>query len=388
MNHRRHAWLIGAYYFFLYGAIGCLIPYLPLYYQRVGLRGEQIGSLLGLGPLLLLVLGPWWGALGDRFNLHRQLLPLTSLAVILPVYFISLHSNFYLLLVITFVQAFFATAIGPLIDSAALEVAETVQVSYGNLRLGGSIGFSVASLAMGWLLTRWPLEWLFYGYMLNMALAALVALPLPARRSHWQAPMWQGFQRLFSQPSLALFLGAALLIGISINAAQFFFPLYVSSIGGDSNVLGIAGAVAAFSEIPVMFYASRLIQRLGGLWVGLATGAVIYILRWFALSWVTTPATVVLLQLLHGASFGLFLTAGVAYVDTQSPPGLSATAQALFIAMLWGLGAAAGSFGGGIIFERLGAPALFQSAGVIIILALFLLFASRYLTKRAGSALP
>lgn len=381
---RRHAWLIGAYYFFFYGAIGCLLPYIPLYYQHIGLTGEQIGLLMGLGPIVLLGSGPLWGAIGDRFNLHRWLLPIASAGAIVPIFFIPLTDNLTFLILLTIVQSFFATAIGPLMDSAALEIAASSGASFGQLRLGGSIGFTIISVAMGWLLTRVSLVWLFYSYMICMALAALVALPLPARQHYWNAPMRQGFRTLLGQPPLAFFLAAAMLIGVSASAVQFFFPLYMQSIGGDSNLVGIAGAVAAFSEMPIMFFANGVLRRVGGLWAGVALGTAAYTVRWIALSWAATPMAVMAVQALHGVSFGLFVISAVAYVESQAPPGLSATAQSLFIAATWGLGAMTGAFGGGIIFERFGPTVLFQVAGVTTLLALVFLFASRFLTERAA----
>ncbi|HKZ69927.1 MAG TPA: MFS transporter [Anaerolineales bacterium] len=379
-----HAWLMAAYYFFFYAAIGVLLPYLPLYYEHIGLRGEQIGLLLGLGPVVLLISGPLWGSLGDRFNLHRWLLPLATTGALAPIFLIPLTRDLTQLLSIVIVQAFFATAIGPLMDSAAIEIAETSGTSFGQLRLGGTIGFMIFSVIIGKLLTFISLAWIFYAYMFFMALAALTALALPGRRRHWNAPMAQGVRALLNQPALLVFLIAAFLIGIALTAAQYFFPLYVRRIGGDSNLLGIAGAIAALSEMPVFFNAKRLLKRINNLWLAVFIATAGYVVRWYALSLTVTPTGVLFVQLLHGVSFGLFIISGVAYVESQAPPGLSATAQALFIAAMWGLGAFVGSLGGGIIFERFGPTALFQSAGVVTLLALALLGASRFFIGRAA----
>ncbi len=47
-------------------------------------------------------------------------------------------------------------------DSAALEIAATTRVPFGQLRLWGSIGFLFISTSVGWLLTFLPAFWLFY----------------------------------------------------------------------------------------------------------------------------------------------------------------------------------------------------------------------------------
>jgi len=385
----RSAWLISAYYFFYYGAIGCIIPYSPLYYQHIGLGGEQIGLLSGLAPIVLLVAGPLWGSIGDRFNLHRRLLPIASAGVILPAIVISqigggaAGAPLPALITLTLVQSFFGTAIGPLMDSAALEIAELSHVPFGQLRLWGSVGFMLISTGVGWLLTFLPVQWLFYSYAGCMVIAALVALPLPARKHYWSAPMWQGFRQLLGQPTLALFLGAAFLIGAAAAAVNYFFPLYIQEIGGGPGLIGLAGAVGAIAEMPILFRAESMIKRVGGLWAGVAIGAAAYTVRWWLLSLVTDPALVIILQLAHSISFGLFLVSSVAYVESQAPPGLSATAQSLLTVATWGLGAVVGAFGGGVVFARFGSQSFFRLAGLATLLAFGLLLVLRGVKRKA-----
>ena len=267
---RRHAWLISAYYFFLFGAVGCLVPYIPLFYQHIGLNGAQIGLLSGLAPIVLLFAGPLWGSAGDRFNLHRRLLPIASFGVIIPALVISGVDGSASIAPVTLIsgliilQSFFGTAIGPLADSAALEISQSARVPFGQLRMWGSVGFMLISTTMGWSLTFLPPQWLFYGYAACMTGCTLVALPLPARQHQWRAPIWQGFRQLLGQPALGLLLGACLLIGVAMAAVNFFFSLFIQEIGGDTALIGVAGAVAAMSEMPIMFRGDRAIKRLGG----------------------------------------------------------------------------------------------------------------------------
>lgn len=381
---RRNAWLVWAYYFFFYGAVGCLIPYLPLYYQSIGLSGEQIGWLLGVGAIVLLVSGPFWSAIGDRFNLHRWLLPITTIGTFLPLFLVVLTNDFVLLLIIIIFQAFFANGIVPLIDSAALEISERANVPFGQMRLGGSLGYTVLALLMGWLLNYIPLVWIFYSYIIAMIVAALVALPLPAREQHWGASRSQGgIKGLLWQPALLLFLIAAYLIGSAANSVNYYLPLFLKSLGGDSTMVGIVSAAGALSEMPVMFTGNRIIKRLGGVWMGVALATFFFILRWTLLSFATTPVMVLILQLFHGLSFALFLLSAIAYVQTQSPAGLSATAQALLSAAMWGFGAFTGSVGGGFVYGQFGSVNLWRLGALACLLAFGLLFGSRLASKRA-----
>jgi len=89
---------------------------------------------------------------------------------------------------------------------------------------------------------------------------------------------------------------------------------------------------------------------------------------------------VIALQLLHGFTFGLFWGAAMAGMARLIPSPLRATGQALFSAIVFGVGNGLGYFLAGWLYDRSGsAPSLFGWAALIE-LALF----GAILTDRLG----
>lgn len=123
---------------------------------------------------------------------------------------------------------------------------------------------------------------------------------------------------------------------------------------------------AAVSLIPfiVLYY-----QRLGfsGAQIGLAAGMAPLI------ALVGAPAGVLAFQFLKGLTFPAVWVAGVSFAYDNAPPGLDATAQGLFGAMVFGFGAAAGGLLGGLLLEAVGGRAMYPVFGVFVLGSLALL---------------
>lgn len=365
MNSSRPLLLARLYYFFFFGAVGCYFPYANLYFEHVGLSGQAIGVLSALGSVVLLTAGPVWGAVGDRFRIHRYLLPLATLGASLPMLLMPEFHQFAPLAGLVLSWAFFSTAINPLIDSAVLDLVVDTGQSYGSIRVWGSIGFTLVTGVVGYVIRVVGLPWLFYCYAACMGLATLAALPLPARRQTWQTSFGVSVRQLLQQRALVLFLVSAFLCSAAFTAFNAFFALHLVALGGDTAWVGAAGALGALAEMPVLFYSRQLFGKLsvrGALL--LAFG--LYVLRWLVLAWTRSPLVMVATQLTHGLTYGSFLVGGVAYVEEHTPPGLGATAQSLFMATTFGLGAATGAAGGGWLYDAYGAQGLFLGAALAV----------------------
>ena len=62
------------YYFFLFSALACAKPFLPVFFRHVGMSAEQTGMLLGLQPVARFVGAPLFGGLADKYRKHRAVM--------------------------------------------------------------------------------------------------------------------------------------------------------------------------------------------------------------------------------------------------------------------------------------------------------------------------
>ena len=163
-----------------------------------------------------------------------------------------------------------------------------------------------------------------------------------------------------------LFLALAFVGGVGFAAVNTYLFAYMQELNASKTTMGLALTVSTLAELPVLFYADRLLKRFTahGLFVLAMVVTGIRLLLYAAVSF---PAGVLIFQLLNGFTFPAVWVAGVTYSDENAPPGMSATAQGLFGAMVFGFGAAAGGLLGGLLLEQIGGRGMYLVIGVAML---------------------
>jgi MFS transporter, PPP family, 3-phenylpropionic acid transporter len=367
-----------AYYFVFFVGFASLTPFMALYYEQRGLSGSQIGLLAAILPLVSLVAGPLWSGFADATRRHKGIFLFTTAGVVFASLSIYNAGSLAWLVPAVIVFAFLAAPILPLVDSSTMSLLGGHKDRYGKIRVWGTLGWAIGAPLTGWLVERSGVQWSFYMYALLMVGALLIGTRLPIGHTHISVPFRDGMRRLFSNPRWVFFLLVIFISGIANAGTNTYLFLYMDRLGADKWMIGLALTISTVSEVPVLFFADRLLRRFkvrGLILMALS----IYIVRLLLSSFVGFPPLLLAIQLLHGFTTPTLFLAGVSYVAEIAPPGTGATAQALFVGVLNGLGAAAGAFIGGLLFESVGPVILFRVFALILLanLLLFGLFEKR-----------
>jgi PPP family 3-phenylpropionic acid transporter len=216
---------------------------------------------------------------------------------------------------------------------------------------------------IGLLIEGSGLQWAFYGYMILMSVGLLVALGLPMQSTSAAQPFWVGLHALLGNRQWLLFLFTAFVSGMCMGMLSNYLFIYMEELGVSKTMMGLALTFATISELPILYFSDRLLARWNARGLILVSLAA-YIVRALAYTLVTAPWMFLLVQLLHGLTFSAMWVAGVAYSDSITPEGLGATAQSVFSTAFLGLGGIAGALVGGVIYDDLGAEAIFRFAAL------------------------
>ena len=140
----------------VFGVWGCFALLADVFQSR-GLSPQQLGTLLALGTLARLVVGPIIGRIADRIqNLRAVLATCTALAVVAAVGLLP-EQGYFLLLAIALCQAAALAPITTISDALAITSATDTRrktFEYGLVRGTGSAAFVVGTLFAGQLLSQ------------------------------------------------------------------------------------------------------------------------------------------------------------------------------------------------------------------------------------------
>jgi PPP family 3-phenylpropionic acid transporter len=356
------------FYFFFYVAASGLLPFTALYYQSIGLSGAQIGLLTGLAPLVMLVGAPLWTGIADASHRHKLVMSMTIVMAIVCSLIIPSLTNFALLFPLILIYAFTSAPIPLLGDSATMSMLGDQREMYGRVRLGGTIGWGGMAFISGLLIERNGIVWAYWIYAAGMTLTLLVSQGLVFSRVEKQVSFWSGIGSLLANRRWVVFLGMAFICGVgmaSINTYQF---VYLEEIGASKSLMGLCLSVSTLSELPVMFFGHRLLKRFQARGL-LVLGMLVIGLRVLLYAVFNTPIAILALQLLHGFTFPAIWIAGVSYAHENAPDALKATAQGLFGATMMGIGAAIGSFFGGILIGSVGGRGMYLVFGALVLVS-------------------
>jgi PPP family 3-phenylpropionic acid transporter len=362
-------WL-GAYYLFLFAALGVYLPYFPLYLKSLHFGSAQVGLILALVPGARALLPGVWGGIADRYRIRYELIVATCALSVLSFAGLWISESFAGVTLVVGLFAVFWAAASPLVDATAMEQQEHHGLDYGRVRLWGSIGFILATLVLGKLLDVAPRLWAVHATVLLLTLNALFSLGLPRTRPD---PVEQHprLRELFAERGYVVLLGCAFLMLASHGTLYGFFSLHLETLGYSKLAIGGLWSTGVVAEVLLFYFSRGLLRRFGA--VRLAQGAlVLAVVRWLICATTGAAVPLVIAQGLHAFSFAAFHVSMIGLCHRLARPELRGSAQSLLNGVSYGLGQGVGIYVSGMFYDRLGASALFLASAAVAVLGALL----------------
>lgn len=355
-----------------YASQGVFLPFLPILFKNQDFSYSQIGALLATGAVVGVLTQSLWGYLCDRFQTVKKLLLLQLAASVILSMFIFHFHTFETLLVFLTVFYVFYRPLPTLLDTLTVNAIIDNSAHYGHYRVFGSLGFLLTALFSGILLNWLGLDKGIYLISALIGLTLLCAMFVQDAQYVCQAPRFKDLSGLIKQPVILQFLLATAFLGITLVANDNFISIHLQALGGSLKDTGLLWTVGVATEILTFVVLGQLKLRGNSLYF-LRLVALLYGLRWLLMAFVTDVKLILVVQILHGICYSLFITMIQQFLMVVIPDQLRATGQGLMYMTVFGLGGVIGMIGGGLLLERFG-PSYFYLSCLFFALISFLIF--------------
>lgn len=358
-----------------------MLPYWSLYLKQQGFSPQQIGQLLALGMITKLAAPTFWGWLGDSSGRRMLIVQATCFAGALSFSGVPVAGHsFWGLALVMFAYHFFWNATLPQFEATTLSHLNALQREhdYSRIRLWGSLGFILSSIAFGgWLsdLTVLNLPYILIAFFVLIGINSLLIPESPQHKD--PARQTSSIKAIICQPAvIALFIAAVLMMA-SHGPYYVFFSIYLDQLNYSGITIGLLWAVGVIAEIVVFWLMPGLFSRYSARQLLILTFA-LTCLRWLVTAYTAQYITLLLFaQLLHGFSYGMHHAVSIHLVYQWFGKNYQGRGQALYSSLCFGIGGIAGSVGAGYFWQNVGptgtyllAAGLSFIAGIVIWLKL------------------
>jgi MFS transporter, PPP family, 3-phenylpropionic acid transporter len=355
----------------MYGAFGVSSPFMPAFFERRGLVPEELGVLFGTGTAIRLISGPMCGRLADLTESLRGVLAMcAALAAVVALGLLGV-TGFSMLLAVSLLHAAALAPVTTLADALALGAAAPreggARFEYGWVRGTGSGVFILGTLLSGQVVGAWGLGSILVLQAAQLAAAACAALLVPAPAQ--SGPVDERVERAPTHGVVGLLhiaefrrvvLVSTLVLGSHAMHDTFAVIRWIRA-GVSPAMVSVLWSESVAAEVVVFFLIGpSLVKRLGASRV-MALAATAGLVRWIVVASTTAVTALALVQPLHGLTFAALHLACMRVIPTITPPGLAATAQAMY-ALGAGFATAVLTLASGALYARVGGQAFLMMA--------------------------
>lgn len=374
-------------HFFFWLSNCCVSGFIAIFLQYHGLSNTEIGIVTGGSCILTVFLSPYISSLVAKVKTltTQQLFSYLLISISTLFLCIAYLKLPVLVIMIAYIlmNSLMLSAV-PLLTMIAMDyLREGLYVDFGLARGIGSASWASTALVFGRLLAFIPPSVLALGCFLfnSIVLMILHAMPKstkPVNTNQKEGTVFDVIKhyRLF----FLILLGFGLAYSGTTALGTYLINI-VENLGGNTTFYGIALFAMAFSELPFMTLAHRLMKRFDP-YMMIAIAGIFYVFRNLTICFAPNLFILILGMMFQGLSYGLFTGVITYYITYNLELHDQMAGQTLIGIMSNGLGSTIGNLCGGVLQDTFGLSAMYLFIGTITILGAALLVFVWFLSKQ------
>ncbi len=323
---------------------GTQLPYLPVWLDWIGLSAREIAVIAAAPMIVRVAVTPAIAFAADRSGDHRRFLIALAWGGLATILALTQCASFGPVLLLSLLFSIAASTNMALAETVAMRGVTGAGLDYGRMRLWGSLSFIAATFCGGLAVDRLGPPAAVWLVAIGAALTALAAHGLGriGRNSGPTAAPARPRIRLADALGLLrsrFFLTFLLAVGAVQSAHATFYAfgtLHWLAQGISSGWAGALWAIGVGVEIGLMAFSKTAVRRVGATGL-IVLGAAASVVRWLAMGLDPPLPALVLLQALHGLTYGATHVGAFYLMADAVAERHAGTAQALYAATTAGI---------------------------------------------------
>ncbi|MBP3371933.1 MAG: MFS transporter [Clostridia bacterium] len=391
--------------------------FIAAYLQELNYSASLVGIVMALINCIGIVASPIMGSLSDTMGSQRRVFLLcvivsSVLFCLVPLLRGTSVVAMTSLILLLLASMFFKNPTSSLLDSWVVRTVHRRRTfQYGSVRLMGSIGYATMCIFFGRIAAKTGTQaWTFVFYaVLNIPLIVLCLVNMaeerrdeaqrkaekaeaaknaPAKKSKkaktagGQNPLILALKSYYFR----MFLISHALLGLTLYCMTTFLPYKLVEIAGNSDSLGLVIALKSYMEIPTFLFGAAIMRRVNVKKL-FPICAVVFFAEQTICLFSGQVWLVAISMMMHGFTYGMYLTCMVNYVSRVTPQEANASAMTISGSLQLAAGVI-GSLIGGVLVDKFGANGYYAMAMILQLIAMVVFFIAYPLGRKLGHEEP
>jgi PPP family 3-phenylpropionic acid transporter len=338
-------------YFWYFSILGLITPYMAVFLDGKNFTSVEIGEIIGVVTATKIIGPTLWAMLADRTGQQLSIIRLGSLLACFSFVFLFWLNDYWPITICLAMFSLFWTAILPQLEVMTLNSVRRSAKIYGRIRLWGSLGFIALAIVGGEAIDRFSSEAFSYlGLFILIAIYASTFLLKQPKIHPSHTQVTSSILGKIKHSGFIVFFIAGLLLQASFGPYYGFFGLYLLNLSYPGYAVGLMIAIGAIAEIAIFVFAGQIFKSFS-IKSLLAFSILITALRWYVIGQFGENMWLLALsQVIHAASFGLYHSASIQFIQQHFEVNQQSRGQAIYIAGVYGIGGAVGVYLAGVLW--------------------------------------
>lgn len=377
---RELKWFAGIYFCF-FATLSIFQPYMTLWMDDLGYGVFWIGLFSALIRVLN-IFSPvlWAGWVSDKQFQFKWAMFGFLFCFLIWVLFTWVnkwdHPGIMMLFLFLFCSIYWG--LGPQMDGLALPWVKENKISYGELRLWGSIGFALVSFLAGYIMNQWSPQWLPWMMAFFMLGAMGCAWKFRSRESSNAHSIvnqfgfknqWAFIVSCKNHATIKWIFSVMFLVNIGFAAYFIFFVMVLKNHGYSAWLIGFLYAFATICEILAFknvkwFFSRWSLEKLVLIALVLTVG------RWLLIAYIPGSLGAMLLaQSTHAFGFALLHSCSMKLIDRHIKSSHHVLGMGVLNSLTFGVASAIGALIFSGLWDMGGYQYAFLGAALVTLLA-------------------